>query len=53
MEKGFDKLYVFGWCGTKEGDWDNGAFNWAGNLVTHELVQQGEWGIKTKNGTGI
>lgn len=40
MEKGFDKLYIFGWCGTKEGDWDNGNFNWGGNLVTHELVQQ-------------
>ncbi|MCI9182935.1 MAG: DUF4975 domain-containing protein [Acholeplasmatales bacterium] len=48
MEKGFDKLYVFGWCGTKEGDWDNGAFNWAGNLVTHELVQQENGELKPK-----
>ena len=38
-EKGWDKLYIFGWCGTKAGEWDLGNFDWAGNLVTHELVQ--------------
>ncbi|MBQ3253601.1 MAG: GH32 C-terminal domain-containing protein [Acholeplasmatales bacterium] len=38
-EKGFGKLYIFGWCGTKSGEWDLGGFDWGGNLVTHELVQ--------------
>ena len=39
VEKGFDKLYIFGWCGTKSGEWDYGNFDWGGNLVTHELYQ--------------
>ena len=39
-EKGWDKLYIFGWCGTKTGEWDFGGFDWGGNLVTHELVQK-------------
>ena len=38
-EKGWDKLYIFGWCGTKTGEWDFGGFDWGGNLVTHELAQ--------------
>ena len=40
VEKGWDKLYIFGWCGTKTGEWDFGGFDWGGNLVTHELVQK-------------
>lgn len=39
MEKAYDRLFVMGWVGTKEYDYDGGDFNWAGNLVTHELVQ--------------
>ncbi len=48
MEKGLDKLYVFAWCATKTGEWDNGGFDWAGNLVTHELVQQENGELKPK-----
>ncbi len=40
MEKGFDKLLIFGWCGTKQGDFDFGNWDWGGNLVSHQLVQQ-------------
>ena len=40
LEKDDKDLYAFGWCGTKDGDFDLGEFNWAGNLVCHKLVQK-------------
>lgn len=40
IEKGFDSLYIFGWCGTKTGDFDQAGFDWGGNLVSLELIQQ-------------
>lgn len=40
MEKYHERLLVFGWVPTKEHDYDMGIFNWAGNLVTHELKQK-------------
>ncbi|HHU28493.1 TPA: DUF4975 domain-containing protein [bacterium] len=40
IEKAFDRLFAFGWVGTKDYDIDSGNFNWAGNLVTHELIQK-------------
>lgn len=40
IEKGFDSLYIFGWCGTKTGALDRGGFDWAGSLVVLELLQQ-------------
>jgi len=39
IEQAFGRLFAFGWVGTKEHDYDGGGFNWAGNLVTHELIQ--------------
>ena len=39
MEKAFGGLYMFGWCGTKDGKFDNVGFDWGGNLVTHKLIQ--------------
>ncbi len=39
MEKGFGNLYLFGWCGTRDGGFDNLGFDWGGNLVAHQLVQ--------------
>lgn len=33
-----NRLFVFGWVPTKAGASDQGAIDWAGNLVTHELV---------------
>ncbi len=40
IEKGYGNLYIFGWCGTKAGEYDFGGFDWGGNLVTHQLIQQ-------------
>ena len=48
LEKGFDKLLIYGWCGTKNRHQDSSDFNWAGNLVTHELVQQPNGELRVK-----
>lgn len=40
LEKDNKNLYAFGWCGTKDGEYDFGEFNWAGNLVCHKLMQK-------------
>ena len=48
LEKGFDKLLIYGWCGTKDSHKDSSNFNWAGNLVTHELVQQENGELRVK-----
>ena len=39
LEKAEDKLYAFAWCARLTGG-STGSFDWAGNLVTHELVQK-------------
>lgn len=39
IEATADKLYAFGWCATKTGEYDYGDFDWGGNLVVHELKQ--------------
>ena len=46
MEKGFGSLYIFGWCGTKTGDFDQAGFDWGGSLVTLELIQQEDGTLK-------
>ncbi|MBO4286387.1 MAG: DUF4975 domain-containing protein [Bacilli bacterium] len=38
IEKAGDKLYAFAWCARLTGG-NTGSFDWAGNLVTHELKQ--------------
>ena len=38
LEKMNDKLYAFAWCARLTGG-NTGDFDWAGNLVTHELKQ--------------
>ncbi len=53
LEKGFDKLLIYGWCGTKDNHRDSSNFNWAGNLVTHELVQQENGELRVKMVTEI
>lgn len=42
------KMYAFGWCATKVGEFDQGDFDWGGNLVVHQIVQKtnGELGTK-------
>ena len=39
IEKAGDKLYAFAWCARLTGG-NTGSFDWAGNLVTHELKQK-------------
>ena len=34
------RRYLFGWNPTREGDTDEGKWQWGGNLVVHELCQQ-------------
>jgi beta-fructofuranosidase len=34
------RTYAFGWLATKAGESDDGAWEWGGTLVIHELVQQ-------------
>ena len=38
LEKMGDKLFAFAWCARLTGG-NTGAFDWAGNLVSHELAQ--------------
>ena len=37
-----ERRYVFGWLPTREGETDAGRWQWGGNLVVHELTQQGD-----------
>ena len=39
LEKAGDKLFAFAWCARLTGG-NTGGFDWAGNLVTHELIQK-------------
>lgn len=34
--------FLFGWNPTREGNHDNGRWQWGGNLVVHQLVQQSD-----------
>ncbi|MDE6442661.1 MAG: DUF4975 domain-containing protein [Clostridia bacterium] len=43
LEKAGDKLYAFAWCARLSGG-SSGGFDWGGNLVSHELVQNPETG---------
>ncbi|MCW8995671.1 MAG: hypothetical protein OQK77_07630 [Psychromonas sp.] len=40
IEKFNDRIVVSGWVGTKRRERDSVRYDWAGNLVTHELKQQ-------------
>ena len=37
-----DKRYLFGWLSTREGEADDGAWEWGGCLVVHELFQRSD-----------
>ena len=43
LEKAGDRLFAFAWCARLTGG-NTGSFDWAGNLVTHELKQNAETG---------
>ncbi|MDR3709034.1 MAG: glycoside hydrolase family 32 protein [Capsulimonadaceae bacterium] len=34
------RRHLFGWLATREGETDSGGWQWGGNLVVHEIVQQ-------------
>lgn len=36
------RRYVFGWLPTREGETDDGRWQWGGNLVVHEIRQQAD-----------
>lgn len=40
--------YIFGWNPTKEGDKDNGVWQWGGSLVVHELWQTENGELRVK-----
>lgn len=40
MEQDSENLYMFGWTPTKEMYTDSEAYDWAGNLVVHQLKQK-------------
>jgi beta-fructofuranosidase len=43
-----ERRLLFGWNPTREGDNDEGRWQWGGNLVVHELVQQPDGTLATK-----
>lgn len=48
LEKDENKLYAFGWCANKIGAYDLGDFDWGGNLVVHELIQNSYGELQAK-----
>ena len=43
-----EKRYAFGWLASRRGEVDSGEWEWAGNLVVHELVQRPDGGLGVK-----
>lgn len=43
-----DRRYAFGWNPTREGEHDNGTWQWGGNLVVHEIVQREDGALLVK-----
>ncbi len=37
-----EKRYIFGWLPTRVGEKDDGNWQWGGDLVTHEILQQSD-----------
>ena len=48
IEKDDSKLYMFGWCATRIGEYDTGEFDWGGNLIVHELTQKEDGTLNSK-----
>ena len=42
------RRFIFGWLPTRSGEKDDGDWNWGGNLVVHELVQQADGLLNVK-----
>lgn len=43
-----ESRYAFGWNPTREGEHDQGTWQWGGHLVVHELVQQPDGSLLVK-----
>ncbi|NLG52218.1 MAG: family 43 glycosylhydrolase [Chloroflexi bacterium] len=43
-----ERRYVFGWLATRAGEKDDGAWQWGGNLVVHEVIQQADDTLKVR-----
>lgn len=43
-----EKRYAFGWNPTREGERDEGGWQWGGHLVVHEVVQQPDGSLRIK-----
>lgn len=43
-----DRRLLFGWNPTREGDSDEGRWQWGGNLVVHEIVQESDGTLAVK-----
>ncbi len=42
------RRFLFGWNATKSGEKDGGAWNWGGNLVVHEIIQNPDGTLSTR-----
>ncbi|HWD38376.1 MAG TPA: glycoside hydrolase family 32 protein [Fimbriimonas sp.] len=43
------KRYAFGWGATKDSEKDSGGWQWGGNLVVHELIQNHDGTLDVRN----
>lgn len=43
-----EKRYIFGWNPTRDGNRDDGAFQWGGHLIAHELWQDEQGLLRVK-----
>ncbi|WP_130860589.1 family 43 glycosylhydrolase [Gracilibacillus phocaeensis] len=48
-----NKRFACAWNPTKKGEYDNGDWEWAGSMVIHELVQNGDGTLDVKLPTSI
>lgn len=42
------RRFLFGWNCTKEGEWDDGPWQWGGNIIPHELLQDADGELYVK-----
>ena len=43
-----ERRFIFGWLPTREGETDDGRWQWAGHLVVHEIVAREDGGLGVK-----
>ncbi|NLF00704.1 MAG: DUF4975 domain-containing protein [Anaerolineales bacterium] len=45
--------YLFGWCASREGERDDGRWQWGGNLVVHELTARADGTLAVRPPEGV